>query len=371
MDAHQIGQQLRAQVLRDHAQGRPLDSRRLQALVADLCGDEQQALIAPLRHLLLSAAFSSAAGAEPPLTDGRHRQRLHDELSELFAPAVCERLQPLLDGLVGWSADTKPATGGGWATASVAPQMAYAAEASAPPAAPQGPRTAPAAPGGQASRMPAPPARAAGSPVNALLAFLSGVLLMALAGLGLLAWQRQSALAPQPPGIPNTDPTTSTAATPPPAILPAPSDSRTEAGRDNGTAALPPPPALPPAGSSEPPGEPAATATRTEQDRAVASLQQLYGALSAKDFNQARMLFAGAAADQFSPGFFRQFERVSVQDLRLTSQTGSTLNLEGEVTFVWPDGSVQRESRSFSVDTGSDPARITASEFGRVITPRR
>jgi len=371
MDAHQIGLQLRARVLRDHAEGRRLDPRRLQALVADLCAEEQQALIAPLRHLLLSSAFASAAGSEPPLADGRHRQRLHDELSQLFAPALCKRLQPLLDGLVGRPADTTHPTGDGWATGGSGPLPASAAGTMAPPAA-QAPRTAPAVLGNQAAPMAAAaPARAAGSPLNALLAFLSGVLLMALAGLGLLAWQRQNALAPQPPGIPHTDPAPSTAATPPPATLPAPSEPRAEAGSDGGTAALPPPPTLPPASSPEAPGEPAAPATRAAEDRAVASLQQLYAALSAKDFSQAQPLFAGAAADQFSPGFFRQFERVSVQGLRLISQSGSTLNLEGEVTFVWPDGSVQRESRSFSVDTGSEPARITASDFGRVIAPRR
>jgi len=105
-------------------------------------------------------------------------------------------------------------------------------------------------------------------------------------------------------------------------------------------------------------------------DRAVSGIQALYGALSAKDFAQARSLFGPAAADQFDPGFFQQFERVTVQDLRTTSEVGSTVNLEGLVSFVWPDGSVQTETRSFSVETSSDPPLITASEFGRVVRPR-
>lgn len=91
-------------------------------------------------------------------------------------------------------------------------------------------------------------------------------------------------------------------------------------------------------------------------DLAVAGIQQLYQALSAKDFSQAQALYGSAAADQFDPSFFRQFERVSVQDLRATSQTGSTVNLEGVVTFVWPDGSLQTETaRSASTPAAPRP----------------
>ena len=54
-----------------------------------------------------------------------------------------------------------------------------------------------------------------------------------------------------------------------------------------------------------------------------------------------------------------------------TSKAGSSLILEGVVTFVLPDGYLQSEKRSFCVDTSSEPPLITASEFGRVITPRR
>ena len=102
----------------------------------------------------------------------------------------------------------------------------------------------------------------------------------------------------------------------------------------------------------------------------MGGIQALYAALSAKDFRQARPLYGHGAADQFDEGFFRQFERVSIQDLRSTGQSGSILQLEGRVTFVWPDGTSQTETRRFSVDTGGDPPVITASEFGRVLRPR-
>lgn len=126
------------------------------------------------------------------------------------------------------------------------------------------------------------------------------------------------------------------------------------------------------AGQPEPPSEsPSGLGAASGKDRALHTIQELYAALSAKDFETSRLLYGMGAADQFSPGFYSQFKRVTAQNLRVISQTGATLNLEGEVTFVWPDGSVQSETRSFSVDTGSQPALITASEFGRVITPRR
>jgi hypothetical protein len=40
------------------------------------------------------------------------------------------------------------------------------------------------------------------------------------------------------------------------------------------------------------------------------------------------------------------------------------------VTFAYPDGSVQSESRRFTVDTASTPALIIASDFGGVIKAR-
>jgi hypothetical protein len=102
----------------------------------------------------------------------------------------------------------------------------------------------------------------------------------------------------------------------------------------------------------------------------MAPVQQLYSALSNRNVEAARQLLAGGAADQFDPRFFEQFERVSVADLRETSRTGSTVNLEGVVTFLYPDGSTQSETRSFSVDTDAVPAVISASGFIQVVKPR-
>lgn len=374
MHAHRIGQQLRAVLLRDRRERRPFDPRRLQAVIGDLCGDDHPELVAPLRYLVLSGAFASAVGMDPPLAEGRLLQRLQTELAQMYAAPLCARLQPLLEGLLDLPASPMqaarlpapaPVTGGG--DGRIQPPgavaaAAFASAAAAQPAVVQGSEPPAGAPSGaaaplwQGERVAAPAAgrsSAGGSAaLPAALAFLAGVLLMALAGVGLLLWQRHS--APQPGA-------TAPPASPASSALPAGSPTPAAPGSD--AAALPAAPTLPPAEFSPEPNA-------APLDRAVSSIQALYAALSLKDFDRARGLFSEAAADQFDPGFFRQFERVSVQDLEATGQVGSSLNLQGVVTFVWPDGSLQSETRSFSVDTSSDPARITASEFGRVIRPR-
>ena len=103
---------------------------------------------------------------------------------------------------------------------------------------------------------------------------------------------------------------------------------------------------------------------------AIARVERLYGALRNRDFDPARSLFGPVAADQFDPAFFEQFSQVSVSDLQEIGSSGTVVELEGRVRFLYPDGSVQVESRSFTVDTASEPAPITASAFGRVLQPR-
>ncbi len=358
MQLHGIGQQLRAVVLRDQQLGRGLDPRRLQAVIADLCADGAADLIAPLRHLVLSEAFARAASTEPPLADGRQLTHLRSELAPIFAAPLCQRLEPVLEGLLALpessravsapAAQAPPGLGNpGQADAStVSGQVAAGQSASSQAPAGQG-LGAGTAPQGSGCR----------NALVVLLAGLSGALAIALVGVALLLWQR---LSSQPAAGGGTSPpaVANTSAVPAPAPLPAASGGPSQ-----------------PATSVESPATETNPVSAGDSglplDRAVASIQALYGALSAKQFSRAEGLFGAAAADQFTPSFFRQFERVSVQELRSTSQVGSTLNLEGVVTFVWPDGSLQRETRSFSVDTGSTPALITGSEFGQVLSPRR
>lgn len=315
MNAHQIGIQLRAQVLRDHQHQQRVNVQRMQALIADLCSDSHQELVPPLRHMVQTTCFAAAAAVDPPLTDGRHLHLLRSELNQVFASTLCVRMQPLLEGLMGM-AETAPQ-----AKSIGIPRRSNSAQATRK----------------KASVL-------ANPSVNGVLAFLSLALLVSLVVVGLAIMKQQSIFAPS-----SKNPST----TAEPLISAAPAAPGELPDQQEASTAL----------SGE-------SSIRQEQ-RAVDVIDELYAKLSAKDFEKSKDLYGAGAADQFGPGFFVQFKRVTAQNLRVTSATKSVVNLEGEVIFNWPDGSYQAETRSFSVNTTSEPAQITASEFGSVIRPRQ
>jgi hypothetical protein len=104
--------------------------------------------------------------------------------------------------------------------------------------------------------------------------------------------------------------------------------------------------------------------------QAIASVQGLYRELAAGPTGPPSGRLHRAAADQFDPVFFAQFNRVDVGALEVIGRTGSRLALQGVVTWIYPDGSSQRETRSYAVDMANDPPLIVHSAFGRVINPR-
>ncbi len=118
-----------------------------------------------------------------------------------------------------------------------------------------------------------------------------------------------------------------------------------------------------PAPSPEPQGEltPAA---------AQATVSTLYSHVSNGAWDAARSQFGGSLAQQFDPGFFAQFDRVSVENLRVTGQTADTVEFVGENTYVYPDGSTQREERSFTVQMSDGQPRIVGSSFRGVLQSR-
>lgn len=308
MNDYQLGANLRRQILADLQRGQSSDGRRLQALVGDFCGESQSNLLPALKYLVLTPAFSHAVGQTPALgADARLQLRLNQELQELFAPAICERMAAVVSGLLNLGE-------GSTATATATASAALA------------------------------PSTGSSRGLVAVLSFIAGVLVVGV--VGGLVWllllsRQQQALAPPSGGAP---------------LQEAPAEAERKQPSES--------PMPPPAPDLEQPLDPAAV------DQAIATVQQLYSALSSRNSEAARQLFGAAAADQFDASFFEQFERVSVADLRETSRTGSTVNLQGVVTFLYPDGSSQSETRSFSVDTGASPAVITASAFGQVVKPR-
>ena len=360
-----LGLRLREILLRQAQDPGGLDGRRLQGVVGDLCGADQQDLLPALRYLVVCPPFLRALRASPPLADPRLADQLRTELGHVFAPALCARMEPVIEQLL----DRPPVP--------------------APPTVPPPPVTAPvpaaAARAAAAEPVTGPPRTTdvkgrGGAPASlvALLAFLSGGLAVALAaalsGVGLpprspssppiaspsrpdLAEStRPSPAERQPPRSTQTPPT------PAPPELPAPPQESAA------VPATPDPPAQGDGGANQAGGDTAATSSVAT---AVAGVEALYTALSAGDPAGALQRMDGSAADQFDPSFFRQFREVGVTELRPTATEGSTVTLNGVVTFVYPDGSRQRESRSFTVDTARTPPRVTASSFGRVLNPRR
>ncbi len=108
----------------------------------------------------------------------------------------------------------------------------------------------------------------------------------------------------------------------------------------------------------------------TQEQEAIALIENLYQALSAKDWTQARLAHTAAMQSQFDPAFFAQFERVTVQDLRLTERTGSQWQFLGRNTYVYPNGQTQEEERSYTVIWQNGQPRISDSRFVRVTQSR-
>ena len=363
MNDHQLGALLRHQIGADLQRGIPSDGRRLQALVGDLCGERQLPLLPALRYLVMSQAFSSAVGQTPPLpADTRLQLRLQQELDQIFTAAICLRMTAVLRGLLGLpEAETAAANGaGGPQSAPVAVPVPVAAPVPGP-----GPSQLPgsvlpvSAPMPQAGDLPAgwpieemsreqagyERAAAGGSKgVVAMLSFMAGVLVVGV--LGALGWMMQVSRQPL--------------------------QADTSQGSNQQPVESAPAPTQPqePA-TNQPPPAPDLGMQQANTDLAIASVQQLYTDISSGNVDAARQLFSPAAADQFDPTFFSQFQQVSVSDLRETGRSGSSVTVSGVVTFVYPDGSSQSESRSFVVDTATQPALITASGFNQVLKARQ
>jgi hypothetical protein len=324
MTPHELGQQLRLHLMRERRAGTEPDLRRLHAVIGDLCTGDLEAFKVPLGHLLGSMPLQSALRHEPTLTGPANLHRFERELEPMVAVSLRARLRPVLEGLL-----DLPGT---------AQRAAEPFSATTEPSTP-----APLAAGSVAVPPPSPSRRGNGSLwLVALMSLLSGMMIVGI----LLLW-----LWRKPP-----QPTPGPTAEAPPAAKPDPATGPTEELRRR---------------SPEPP----ALVERTEDregslERARSAVEQLYGSLSAKDFQQASTMHSPGVADQFLPDFFRQFEDVTVQDLRPLSQKADRVRLEGVVTYRYPDGSVQIETRTYTVKTDRDSGLITGSEFGRVLRLR-
>ena len=108
----------------------------------------------------------------------------------------------------------------------------------------------------------------------------------------------------------------------------------------------------------------------TTIDAAIYVIQEWVEAMSDNDTQRASKYMTGAAERMYDPTFFKQFERVNVSNLTVDSVSGSFINLSGIMTFVYPDGSVQKETRDFTISSKDGSTVVTNTEFGKVVDPR-
>jgi len=102
----------------------------------------------------------------------------------------------------------------------------------------------------------------------------------------------------------------------------------------------------------------------------IQTVERLYEALSHKDFETASRLYSDSASNQFDPNFYGQFERVFVDQLEVINTDSSITTLAGIVHFYYVDGSVQSETRRFTLDSSGATPIVISSSFGRVLKSR-
>jgi len=133
----------------------------------------------------------------------------------------------------------------------------------------------------------------------------------------------------------------------------------------------PDPDEAPPSGEAPPAAEPPPPENgELDASTSAGVVESLYGAIAAENWDTAAAYFSPDASPPFDPAFFQQFDQVTVSNLQVTSQTDSAITLVGENTYVWPDGSTQREERSYTIRSEAGQALITDSAFIRMIQAR-
>lgn len=113
------------------------------------------------------------------------------------------------------------------------------------------------------------------------------------------------------------------------------------------------------------------TITSLTPEIAAGTVKQFYQNVSAKAWDEAQSLAADSLAAQFKPEFFQQFDRISVEDLKYTDKSSRAVSLIGNNTYFYPDGTMQKEERTYTVQLVNGRPRITESKFVRVVRSRR
>jgi hypothetical protein len=99
-------------------------------------------------------------------------------------------------------------------------------------------------------------------------------------------------------------------------------------------------------------------------------VQDFYANVSRQDWNSARSSFTPQLAAQLDPNFFKQFNQVSVENLKIVTATETSVSFIGTTTYFYTDGTKQVEERSYTVEMVNKTPLISASEFIRVVKSR-
>jgi eukaryotic-like serine/threonine-protein kinase len=229
------------------------------------------------------------------------------------------------------------------------------------------PQTSPQAPARRREQSPAP---------MAWLPLMAGATVAIAALLGWQLWHWAAAPKAIPPTIATTpaDEPVAEESTMPEATTPPPEDRAVSPEVEAVEATSPASPVThspqPSATAATSPSPSSASNGELTPEAAQAVVSALYGYVSNQAWDAARSQFDSSLAQQFNPNFFTQFDRVSVENLRVTGQTPNTVELLGENTYFYPDGATQREQRSFTVQLQDGQPRIVASAFREVLKPR-
>ncbi|MGB3293834.1 MAG: protein kinase, partial [Phormidesmis sp.] len=130
--------------------------------------------------------------------------------------------------------------------------------------------------------------------------------------------------------------------------------------------------ALPPTETTNQVGVPEDIEARALTSRtATAVVEDFYNYAANQSWDAARAMFGADLAKRFDPGFFKQFQQVSVENLRVTNQTAKTVEMVGHNTYVYPDGSTQQEERTFTVQMINGWPSIVATSFVQVTKARQ
>ena len=105
-------------------------------------------------------------------------------------------------------------------------------------------------------------------------------------------------------------------------------------------------------------------------DTAKKAIQSLYVLLSNRAWADSKNLIAPELYPQFEPDFFKQFKKVSVENLNIDIKTDTLISFVGTNTYFYPDGTTQTEERSYMVKLVNNKPLISSSSLVRVIKGR-